>query len=173
MPDIPSAATATPCLRVPLLPPPHLPALLLPPPHLPALLLPPPHLPAPLLPPPHLPVPLLPPLTCLCRYCLPLTCLCRFSHPLPVLLLLQEMRSQRIFMSDIPLHDMSRDFTLLGEQRHVEACLKEKFEKLTMDLMVGGGGRGAHHATACQDAEAFLCIMLQPSRMMKPSCVGL
>lgn len=36
--------------------------------------------------------------------------------------------------ADIPLHDMSRDFVLLAEQRQAEADLKERFEKLSIEL---------------------------------------
>ncbi len=64
--------------------------------------------------------------------------------PRPVLLFmgsprcanLSEMISTGLFLSDIPLHDLSRDFVLLAEQRQAEADLKEKFEKLTLDLKV-------------------------------------
>jgi len=47
---------------------------------------------------------------------------------------LHDMQSQHLFLSDIPLHDMSRDFILLAEQRQAEADLKEKFERLTVEM---------------------------------------
>ncbi|GLC33173.1 hypothetical protein PLESTB_000362800 [Pleodorina starrii] len=47
---------------------------------------------------------------------------------------LDEMRDQRLFLSDIPLHDLNRDFVLLAEQRSAEAQLKERFEALTLEL---------------------------------------
>ncbi len=40
-----------------------------------------------------------------------------------------------LYLSDIPPHDMARDFILLAEQLKVEADLKEKLE-------VKRGGRG-------------------------------
>ncbi len=54
----------------------------------------------------------------------------------PRLANLDEMLKVGLFLSDIPLHDLSRDFVLLAEQRQAEADLKEKFEKLTLDLKV-------------------------------------
>lgn len=50
---------------------------------------------------------------------------------------LQEMQAQRIFLSEIPMHDMSVDYLLLAEQRQAEAELKEKYERLAMELKVG------------------------------------
>jgi guanylate cyclase soluble subunit beta len=59
-----------------------------------------------------------------------------------------------MFLSDIPLHNLSRDFVLLAEQRQAEADLKERFEKLTMELRwaaapgwqgARGGGGGYRH----------------------------
>lgn len=47
---------------------------------------------------------------------------------------LDDMRALRLFLSDIPLHDLSRDFVLLAEQRQAEADLKERFEQLSMQL---------------------------------------
>ena len=41
---------------------------------------------------------------------------------------LEEMKRMGLYLSDIPPHDMARDFVLLAEQRQVEADLKEKFE---------------------------------------------
>ncbi|GLC52309.1 hypothetical protein PLESTB_000607500 [Pleodorina starrii] len=63
---------------------------------------------------------------------------------LPVLLFLgsprvanlEEMTCHGIYLSDIPLHDMSRDFVLLAEQRQAEADLKERFEKMAVELRV-------------------------------------
>lgn len=51
---------------------------------------------------------------------------------------LQEMRKQSLYISDIPVYDMSADYILLAEQRQAEANLKEKFEKLTVELTVRG-----------------------------------
>lgn len=53
---------------------------------------------------------------------------------------LDDMRDQRLFLSDIPLHDLNRDFVLLAEQRHAEAQLKERFEALTLELKVVWSG---------------------------------
>lgn len=39
-----------------------------------------------------------------------------------------------LFLSDIPLHDLARDFTLLAEQRMAEANLKERLERLNQQL---------------------------------------
>ncbi|GLI69453.1 hypothetical protein VaNZ11_014066 [Volvox africanus] len=49
---------------------------------------------------------------------------------------LEEMSVHGLYLSDIPLHDMSRDFVLLAEQRQAEADLKERFEKMAVDLRV-------------------------------------
>ena len=51
---------------------------------------------------------------------------------------LQEMQKQNLYLSDIPVYDMSADYILLAEQRQAEANLKEKFEKLTVELTVRG-----------------------------------
>jgi len=40
-------------------------------------------------------------------------------------------------LSDIALHDMTSDYILLAEQRHAEADLKERYERLTLELKVG------------------------------------
>lgn len=48
----------------------------------------------------------------------------------------QEMQQSGIFFSDIPLHDMSADYLLLAEQRKAEADLKEKYERLNLELKV-------------------------------------
>ncbi|KXZ51386.1 hypothetical protein GPECTOR_12g348 [Gonium pectorale] len=47
---------------------------------------------------------------------------------------LEEMSTHGLYLSDIPLHDMSRDFVLLAEQRQAEADLKERFEKMAVEL---------------------------------------
>ncbi|KAG2499523.1 hypothetical protein HYH03_002469 [Edaphochlamys debaryana] len=52
----------------------------------------------------------------------------------PRLATLEELGAQGLFLADIPLHDMSRDFVLLAEQRQAEADLKERFEKLALEL---------------------------------------
>ena len=49
---------------------------------------------------------------------------------------LQEMQQGALYFSDIPLHDMSADYILLAEQRHAEADLKERYERLTNELKV-------------------------------------
>jgi guanylate cyclase soluble subunit beta len=54
----------------------------------------------------------------------------------PRLRSLLEMQQSHIYLSDIPLHDMTSDYILLAEQRHAEADLKEKYEKLTVELKV-------------------------------------
>jgi guanylate cyclase soluble subunit beta len=66
------------------------------------------------------------------------------APPTPVLVFLAsprvrsllEMQQSSIYLSDIPLHDMTSDYILLAEQRHAEADLKEKYEKLTVELKV-------------------------------------
>ncbi|PNW71315.1 hypothetical protein CHLRE_16g649050v5 [Chlamydomonas reinhardtii] len=52
----------------------------------------------------------------------------------PRLANLEEMNGHGLYLSDIPLHDMSRDFVLLAEQRQAEADLKERFEKMAVEL---------------------------------------
>eukprot|EP00798_Chlamydomonas_sp_ICE-L_P003500 gene3500-13567_t len=47
---------------------------------------------------------------------------------------LDDLQKHKLFLSDIPIHDMSGDFVLLAEQRQAEADLKERFEKLTNEL---------------------------------------
>ena len=47
---------------------------------------------------------------------------------------LDELKASNLFLSDLPLYDMSRDFILLAEQRSIEMELKEKLEKMTLDL---------------------------------------
>jgi hypothetical protein len=47
---------------------------------------------------------------------------------------LDELKVSSLYISDFPLHDMSRDFLLLAEQRSIEVELKEKLEALTLDL---------------------------------------
>ncbi|KXZ56253.1 hypothetical protein GPECTOR_1g220 [Gonium pectorale] len=47
---------------------------------------------------------------------------------------LEDMQHHKLFLSDIPLHDLNRDFVLLAEQRHAEAQLKERFEALSLEL---------------------------------------
>ena len=41
---------------------------------------------------------------------------------------LDDLQKFRLFLSDIPLHDMSRDYVLLAEQRSAEVDLKNQFE---------------------------------------------
>ncbi len=53
---------------------------------------------------------------------------------------LDDMKAKGLFLSDIPLHDMSSDFILLAEQRKTEADLKERYEKMAVDLKVCGAG---------------------------------
>ncbi|KAF8066284.1 Gucy1b1 [Scenedesmus sp. PABB004] len=47
---------------------------------------------------------------------------------------LGEMQASGVFLSDIPLHDISADYILLAEQRAAEADLKDKYERLTLEL---------------------------------------
>ncbi|GFR47155.1 hypothetical protein Agub_g8846, partial [Astrephomene gubernaculifera] len=47
---------------------------------------------------------------------------------------LDDMQHHQLFLSDIPLHDLNRDFVLLAEQRQAEAQLKERFEALSLEL---------------------------------------
>lgn len=42
-----------------------------------------------------------------------------------------------MYLSDIPRYDLSSDYILLAEQRQAEADLKEKYERLTLELQVG------------------------------------
>lgn len=41
-----------------------------------------------------------------------------------------------MYLSDIPRYDLSSDYILLAEQRQAEADLKEKYERLTLELQV-------------------------------------
>ena len=47
---------------------------------------------------------------------------------------LEDLQRQGLFVSDIPLHDMSRDFALLSEQLKAEANLKEQHESMVLIL---------------------------------------
>ena len=47
---------------------------------------------------------------------------------------LEDLQNQGLYLSDIPLHDLSRDFVLLAEQRAAEAGLKERFEAQSVEL---------------------------------------
>eukprot|EP00198_Chlamydomonas_reinhardtii_P011701 XP_001701038.1 guanylate cyclase [Chlamydomonas reinhardtii] len=47
---------------------------------------------------------------------------------------LDDMRHHGIFISDIPHHDINRDYVLLAEQRQAEAQLQERLEYLTREL---------------------------------------
>jgi guanylate cyclase soluble subunit beta len=47
---------------------------------------------------------------------------------------LDDLQKFRLFLSDIPLHDMSRDYVLLAEQRSAEVDLKNLYEKNLADL---------------------------------------
>ena len=49
---------------------------------------------------------------------------------------LDDMRHHGIFISDIPHHDINRDYVLLAEQRQAEAQLQERLESLTRELKV-------------------------------------
>lgn len=54
----------------------------------------------------------------------------------PLLASLADMTSHRLYLNDLPLHGLGRDFVLLAEQRHAEAGLRERFEKLHADMQV-------------------------------------
>lgn len=41
-----------------------------------------------------------------------------------------------MYLSDIPRYDLSSDYILLAEQRQAEADLKDKYERLTLELQV-------------------------------------
>jgi hypothetical protein len=45
-------------------------------------------------------------------------------------------QASAVFLSDIPRYDLSSDYILLAEQRQAEADLKDKFERLTLELQV-------------------------------------
>ncbi|GFR46282.1 hypothetical protein Agub_g7836 [Astrephomene gubernaculifera] len=47
---------------------------------------------------------------------------------------LEEMGAHGLFLSDIPLHDMSRDFVLLAEQRQAERELQQRYRSLAAEL---------------------------------------
>ena len=47
---------------------------------------------------------------------------------------LDDLQKFRLFLSDIPLHDMSRDYVLLAEQRSAEVDIKNLFEKNLAEL---------------------------------------
>lgn len=46
------------------------------------------------------------------------------------------VQASGVYLSDIPRYDLSSDYILLAEQRQAEADLKEKYERLTMELQV-------------------------------------
>ncbi len=49
---------------------------------------------------------------------------------------LEAMRQAGLFVSDIPLHDLNRDFVLAAEQVAAEAQLRERYEALSLELQV-------------------------------------
>jgi hypothetical protein len=49
---------------------------------------------------------------------------------------LRELGAQRLFLSDVPAHDATVDYLLLSEQRSAEAGLKEKYERMALELKV-------------------------------------
>lgn len=51
-------------------------------------------------------------------------------------LLVTGPQASGVFLSDIPRYDLSSDYILLAEQRQAEADLKDKFERLTLELQV-------------------------------------
>jgi guanylate cyclase soluble subunit beta len=53
---------------------------------------------------------------------------------------LAEMEAQRLYLSDIPAHDTTMDYVLLAEQRKSEADLKDRYERLAVELKVSHGG---------------------------------
>lgn len=60
----------------------------------------------------------------------------------PRLSSLEEMEQRGLFLSDFSLHDMGSDYVLLAEQRQAEAGLKERYEKLSVELKVWRGTEG-------------------------------
>lgn len=55
---------------------------------------------------------------------------------------LQTLQASGVYLSDIPRYDLSSDYILLAEQRQAEADLKEKYERLSVELQVRSGGAG-------------------------------
>jgi guanylate cyclase soluble subunit beta len=56
-----------------------------------------------------------------------------------------------VYLSDIPRYDLSSDYILLAEQRQAEADLKDKFERLTLELQVRA-------RRLCVRARVWLCV---------------
>lgn len=52
----------------------------------------------------------------------------------PLLTQLMDMQIHNLYLTDLPLHSLGRDYVLLAEQRHAEAGLKERFEKLNVQM---------------------------------------
>jgi len=46
------------------------------------------------------------------------------------------LQATGVFLSDIPRYDLCSDYILLAEQRQAEADLKDKYERLTLELQV-------------------------------------
>jgi guanylate cyclase soluble subunit beta len=46
------------------------------------------------------------------------------------------LQASGVYLSDIPRYDLSSDYILLAEQRQAEADLKEKYERLSVELQV-------------------------------------
>jgi guanylate cyclase soluble subunit beta len=46
------------------------------------------------------------------------------------------MAAQRLYLSDIPAHDMTTDYLLLAEQRKADAEMKDKYERMAVELKV-------------------------------------
>lgn len=100
------------------------------------------------------------------------------SPPLPVLVFLAsprmrdlaEMQGSRVFLSDIPTHDMTADYILLAEQRHAEADLKEKYERLTVELKVRTRGRECTGGRACGSRGVCVRIAGATARVLQRRC---
>jgi hypothetical protein len=64
------------------------------------------------------------------------------------------LQASGVYLSDIPRYDLSSDYILLAEQRQAEADLKDKYERLTLELQV----LGAVASTTLLVSSYFVCF---------------
>ena len=73
-------------------------------------------------------------------------------------------------LSDVPSHDLTRDFLLLSEQRKVEASLLQRFEQLSIELQMANKKLKDSEARLEEESrktEALLYRMLPPFAVKK------
>jgi guanylate cyclase soluble subunit beta len=76
-----------------------------------------------------------------------------------------DMESGGLTLSDVPSHDLTRDFLLLSEQRKVEAELLQRFEQLSSELQMANKMLAESQAKLAEESrrsEALLYRMLPP-----------